>query len=141
MSKQRSLSSSNLMPIGRFAASCRLSIKALRHYAEQQLLIPAYVDKNTGYRYYSRDQASTAITICMLRTLDMPLATIRDLLKSDGIQTKAILNIEEQRFKTRANEKAAGTCNYQEATKRTIPAALHSGCPIRARISASPEKH
>jgi hypothetical protein len=33
-----------LMPIGRFSKSCRLSIKALRHYDEQGLLRPAHVD-------------------------------------------------------------------------------------------------
>jgi len=89
---------SNLMPIGRFAASCRLSIKALRHYADQGLLIPSYVDPNTGYRYYSRQQARTAVIIGMLRSLDFSLPTIRELLRSDNTTMGAILQQQERRI-------------------------------------------
>ena len=34
----------NLIPIGRFSRMTRLSIKALRHYDELGLLVPAVVD-------------------------------------------------------------------------------------------------
>jgi len=80
------------MPIGRFAASCRLSIKALRHYDEQQLLIPAYIDPNTGYRYYRRDQAHTAVSIAMLRSLDCSVPMIRDLLQAEPADVETILD-------------------------------------------------
>ena len=56
------------MPIGRFARACRLSVKALRHYDEEQLLRPAHIDERTGYRYYTREQVRDAVTIGMLRT-------------------------------------------------------------------------
>lgn len=55
--------SRNLMPIGRFAPSCRLSVKALRHYDRLGLLKPAFVDPQSKYRYYSRDQARDAVMI------------------------------------------------------------------------------
>ena len=82
----------NLMPIGRFAASCRLSIKALRHYDEQKLLIPAYIDPNTGYRYYQRDQAHTAVAIGMLRSLDFSIPTIKELLQAAPSSLESILD-------------------------------------------------
>ncbi len=91
-------SPSNLMPIGRFAASCRLSIKALRHYADQGLLVPDYVDPNTGYRYYTREQARTAVIIGMLRSLEISLPTIRELLRSDNATIGTILQAQEQRL-------------------------------------------
>jgi len=53
----------DLMPIGRFSRACRLSIKALRHYDELGLLRPAFIDARSGYRYYGREQARTAIAM------------------------------------------------------------------------------
>lgn len=70
-----------LLPIGRFAVACRLSIKALRHYDELGLLTPARVDAS-GYRYYARAQARTAIAISLLRSLDVPLPVIKAVLSS-----------------------------------------------------------
>lgn len=70
-----------LLSIGRFAKLCRLSVKALRHYDETKLLLPAHVDPN-GYRYYDRSQARRAIAIAMLRSLDLPLPTIRTILSA-----------------------------------------------------------
>jgi DNA-binding transcriptional MerR regulator len=70
---------SELLPIGRFARACRLSIKALRHYDELGLLRPARVDAS-NYRYYRRSQARDAIAISLLRSLGVPLATIKAIL-------------------------------------------------------------
>ncbi|HEU4408831.1 MAG TPA: MerR family transcriptional regulator [Polyangiaceae bacterium] len=72
---------SELLPIGRFARACRLSIKALRHYDELGLLRPARVDAS-GYRYYARSQAREAIAISLLRSLDVPLAAVKGILAS-----------------------------------------------------------
>lgn len=69
-----------LLPIGRFARLCRLSVKQLRHYDELGLLRPAEVDPNTGYRYYHRDQARAALSIALLRSLDVPLPAIARIL-------------------------------------------------------------
>ncbi|WP_281367977.1 MerR family transcriptional regulator [Nonomuraea typhae] len=70
----------DLLPIGQFARLSRLSVKQLRHYADLGLLTPAHVDPDTGYRYYRRAQARDALTIGLLRTLDLPLAAIADVL-------------------------------------------------------------
>ena len=73
-----------LLPIGRFARSCRLSIKALRHYDDLGLLRPAHVDRTTGYRSYRRSQVRAAITIALLRSLGVPLPRIREVLTARG---------------------------------------------------------
>lgn len=88
----------NLMPIGRFSACCRLSVKALRHYVEQGLLTPAYIDPVTAYRYYRRDQARDAVTIAMLRSLDISIATIRALLNADDKRLRDLLDTERARI-------------------------------------------
>ncbi|MEV0308603.1 MerR family transcriptional regulator [Nonomuraea fuscirosea] len=76
----------DLLPIGQFARLGRLSVKQLRHYAELGLLVPAYVDEHTGYRYYRPQQARDALSIGLLRSLDVPLAVIAQVLSgSSGV--------------------------------------------------------
>lgn len=70
------------LSIGQFARVVRLSVKQLRHYAELGLLPPAWVDPDTGYRYYRADQARDAMSIGLLRSLDVPLAAIKDVLST-----------------------------------------------------------
>ena len=43
--------------IGDFSVMTRLSRKALRHYHDLGLLEPAYVDPQSGYRFYSYGDA------------------------------------------------------------------------------------
>jgi DNA-binding transcriptional MerR regulator len=71
------------LPIGRFARLSGLSVGALRHYDELDLLRPARTDPITNYRLYRRDQLPAARTIVRLRDLEVPLETIRELLASD----------------------------------------------------------
>jgi DNA-binding transcriptional MerR regulator len=73
----------DLLAIGRFARLAGLSVGALRHYDELDLLRPARIDPATGYRSYRRDQLETARTIVRMRDLEVPLETIRDLLATD----------------------------------------------------------
>jgi DNA-binding transcriptional MerR regulator len=87
----------NLMPIGRFATSVRLSVKALRHYDELGLLAPALVDSATGYRYYAPAQAREAVLIGMLRELELPLATIRRALAASPAELRRLLAAEAER--------------------------------------------
>lgn len=70
----------DLFSIGAFADMTRLSIKALRLYDQLGLLQPLHVDPQTGYRYYGVDQLSSARMIRNMREMEMPLATIRQVL-------------------------------------------------------------
>ncbi|MER5787186.1 MerR family transcriptional regulator [Streptomyces sp. NPDC001980] len=67
------------LTIGAFAKVCRLSPKALRLYDELDLLKPARVDPETGYRYYADAQLERARLVAWLRRLGMPLARIREV--------------------------------------------------------------
>ncbi|MGN9759868.1 MerR family transcriptional regulator [Streptomyces sp. SD31] len=68
-----------MLTIGVFAKACRLSPKALRLYDELNLLRPARVDPDTGYRYYAPAQLEQARLVAWLRRLGMPLARIREV--------------------------------------------------------------
>jgi effector-binding domain-containing protein len=70
----------NLVPIGRFSRVTRLSVKALRRYDESGLLTPAWVDPSSGYRYYTYAQATDAEVIRVLRSLDMPLDEVGEVV-------------------------------------------------------------
>lgn len=76
----------HLIPIGEFAAASRLSQKALRLYGENGVLPPAWVDPNSGYRYYRLDQLQTATLIALLRRCAMPLAEIRSFLRDPTLE-------------------------------------------------------
>jgi len=69
--------------IGEFARRSRLSVKALRLYDELDVLAPARVDPDSGYRYYDIDQLEDARLIAMLRQLGLPLSSIKELLVCD----------------------------------------------------------
>ncbi len=73
-----------LLSIGRFARLCRLSVKALRRYADDGLLVPARVDPDSGYRLYRREQVREAAAVALLRSLDVPLAAVREVLAARG---------------------------------------------------------
>lgn len=56
-----------LMPIGVFARATRLSVRVLRNYDRLGLLVPAWVDPDTGYRRYDVDQFPRAGLVRRLR--------------------------------------------------------------------------
>ncbi len=70
----------DLLPIGSFASLTMLSFKALRLYDQLDLLQPRYIDPQSGYRYYGTDQLPIGRLIRSMREMDMPLATIRQVL-------------------------------------------------------------
>jgi DNA-binding transcriptional MerR regulator len=75
----------NLLPIGEFASASRLSQKALRLYGENGLLPPAWVDPESGYRYYRLEQLREATLIAFLRRAGMPLREIRSFLREPTV--------------------------------------------------------
>ena len=76
-------SAEDQLSIGRFARLTGLSIGALRHYDELDLLRPVEVDRFTAYRYYAADQVEIGRAIARLRDLEVPLEEIRAVLGTD----------------------------------------------------------
>lgn len=94
-----------LLPIGRFARVCGLSVKALRHYDEIGLLRPTVVDQATGYRMYSTEQVERAETIRLLRRLELPLEEIATLLETDDpARLRTVLLAHQRRLAMRSAE-------------------------------------
>ena len=70
------LSTAQLLSIGRFARTTGLTIRTLRRYDAIGLLVPAHVDEDTGYRWYTLEQARDGEAIRRLRELDVPLEEV-----------------------------------------------------------------
>lgn len=81
-----------LLGIGDFSRRSRLSPKALRLYDRLGVLEPADVDEANGYRRYHESQLPTARLVALLRRLDMPLATVADVLAAPEDQRAELLD-------------------------------------------------
>ncbi|TMQ95571.1 MerR family transcriptional regulator [Actinomadura soli] len=96
--------SDDLLPIGRFARLCRLSVKQLRHYDDLGLLAPAWTDPASGYRYYRPGQARNALLIGLLRAMDVPLPAVARVLSGDeGDALKEASALKEARDRIEAD--------------------------------------
>ncbi|MGW0965076.1 DNA polymerase III subunit beta family protein [Streptomyces sp. NPDC002516] len=66
--------------IGEMARDSGLSVSALRFYDRGGVLVPAWVDPVSGYRWYGPEQLEEARLLARLRRAAMPLADIRLVL-------------------------------------------------------------
>ena len=85
---------SDELPIGAFSLQCGLSIATLRRYAQAGLLRPARTDPITGYRYYDSKQVRTGHLVRLLRAVDVPVATISELLTTPN-PDEALARLED----------------------------------------------
>lgn len=96
------LPDTDLRVIGRFARLVGLSVGALRHYDDLDILRPARVDPETGYRSYRRDQLEAGRIIARLRDLELPLEGIRAYLATDDpAERRRLLNAHRRRIEAR----------------------------------------
>ncbi|MFH8976902.1 MerR family transcriptional regulator [Streptomyces sp. NPDC017890] len=66
--------------IGETARDSGLGVSALRFYDRAGVLVPAWVDPVSGYRWYTPEQLDEARLLARLRRAGMPLADIRLVL-------------------------------------------------------------
>ncbi|MFI6741962.1 MerR family transcriptional regulator [Nonomuraea sp. NPDC050451] len=77
--------------IGQLARMVGVSERTLRHYDKVGLLVPAAVDRATGYRWYGVAELSRLERIRGLRHLGLPLRQIADLLDAPETQVRQAL--------------------------------------------------
>ena len=77
-----------LLTIGDFSRMTYVGVKALRHYHEIGLLVPADIDPVSGYRRYRPSQVPTAQVIRRLRDLGMPLERVRAVLAAPDVTAR-----------------------------------------------------
>ena len=81
--------SGTLYKIGMFAAMNHVTVKALRFYEEQGLLIPAQINHENGYRYYTLSQMAVLHQITALKLAGFTLEEIAHI--HSGADEEAVL--------------------------------------------------
>ena len=82
---------SQYMSIGKVSKLKNVSIKSLRYYDQIGILKPAFVNTETNYRYYTKDQLYLldAITVCI--RLGIPLKDLNNYVEGASINLQKLL--------------------------------------------------
>ena len=81
--------SGTLYKIGMFAAMNHVTVKTLRFYEEQGLLMPAFINQENGYRYYELSQMAVIHQITALKLAGFTLEEIARI--NSGTDEEAVL--------------------------------------------------
>ena len=126
--------SDGLLSIGTFSRASFLSVKMLRAYHEAGILVPARVDPQTGYRAYHAGQLTDAAVIRRLRSLDLPLVQVREVVEArDPDVTRRILADHEAVMRTRLDEVARIVAELQDGVERP---GLHTPVYVTTQAAA-----
>jgi DNA polymerase III subunit beta len=91
---------SNMRSIGETARASGLSVSALRFYDRAGVLVPALVDPDNGYRWYSEPQLDQARLVAGLRRVGMPVAEIAAVLGADPATAHRLVDRHLGRLET-----------------------------------------
>jgi DNA-binding transcriptional MerR regulator/effector-binding domain-containing protein len=83
--------------IGEFSMMSRIPVRTLRFYHEQQVLVPAAIDPQTGYRSYDHRNLEVAQLVSALRALEFPLDDIREILADCRNDDDLLGHLQRQR--------------------------------------------
>ena len=73
-----------LLKIGEEADFFQISVKAVRIYEKKGILVPAYIDPDSGYRYYTPDQLHQLAALLELKALGFSLDEIKDVMVGES---------------------------------------------------------
>lgn len=144
-----------MLTIGEFSKITGLTVKTLRFYHEAGVLLPSYVDQDTGYRYYAESKIETARMITLLRGLDFSLEEIAEILANYQDDADILDYLERQKqtvedkvrtyreigasldkiiSQEREARKAMTNANYEIETKR-LETVLIAGVRMKGKYS------
>jgi DNA-binding transcriptional MerR regulator len=116
-----------MMKIGEFSGITGLSVKALRHYDDRDVLPPAGVDELSGYREYDEGQVRAGVVVRALREAGVPLPAVTQAIASDAAldaQRRQILAVRaaEDRAFDAAEAELRGLAVPVVVSERRMPA-------------------
>jgi DNA-binding transcriptional MerR regulator/effector-binding domain-containing protein len=144
-----------MFSIGEFSTITGLTVKTLRFYQEEGVLIPSCVDDQTGYRYYDAGKVEIARVIAQLRKLEFPLAAIAEILRECDDDNDLLAQLESRRAgiadKLRQYKETKGTLDQiisaiqktrsamsdasLQVTEKTLEPMLIAGVRMRGKYS------
>ena len=71
--------------IGEFSTLSKTTIKTLRYYEKEKLLIPSFVDEETGYRFYDTTQLLDLSRIVSLRQMGLSIQDIKSIMSGENL--------------------------------------------------------
>jgi len=122
----------SMLKIGEFSKLSHLTIKALRFYETEGLLLPASIDRWTGYRAYETLQLETAAKIKAYRQIGLSIDEIRAVFSGEDAKTILIAKSDVLRMQRAEIERRLSIINsiledknmaYQ-VVEKTIPEAI-----------------
>ncbi|MDD3368748.1 MAG: MerR family transcriptional regulator [Lachnospiraceae bacterium] len=127
------------MSIGKVAKLKNVSIKSLRYYDSIGILKPAFVNIETNYRYYTKDQLYLLDAISLCIKLGIPLKDLKKYVQGDSINLQELLydgkvRAEQQILEIRANlELLQNTLQNMALTTGLvkIPASTRAAIPAK----------
>lgn len=85
--------------IGDFSGLSKTTVKTLRYYEKEGLLLPTYIDKFTGYRYYETSQLLDLARIIAYRQVGISIENIKKIISGstkNNVLTSRKKNIENE---------------------------------------------
>lgn len=145
-----------MLKIGEFSKISQVSIKTLRYYDDLGLFSPDWVDRYTGYRYYTLGQLPRLNRILALKELGFPLVQIERLLQEDLTveELRRLMKLRQAEVEQQVQAEQArlaqvaarlrlieqeGRQPRYEVTVKQVPSMLVAG--IRDTISGSQDLH
>jgi len=116
-------------------------VSHLRHYHDVGLLQPAYIDPESGYRYYAAAQSDAAEVIGILRSIDMPVRDIQRLLADPSeANVREVLGSHRARLEDRLLQVAGRLESIDRIVKEgklmKQPSGVHDGRRVKCRRPA-----
>ena len=75
--------------IGEFSKLAKTTVKTLRYYEKQQLLMPSFVDDN-GYRYYQTADLMQLAHVVSLRQVGFSIGEIKEIMSGNNFELSLI---------------------------------------------------
>lgn len=72
------------LTISEFAGLRNVNINSIRYYEKQKILLPAWIDPETKYRYYLPEQMNVLDAILLCIRLGIPLKDLKQYVDADG---------------------------------------------------------
>ncbi len=86
---------------GELAKLCGVSVRTVQYYDNRGILVPSALSEG-GRRLYSEADLDRLKVICFLRSLELPIDSIKALLEEEHPETVISLLLEEQEARLRA---------------------------------------
>ncbi|WP_341940877.1 MerR family transcriptional regulator [Microbacterium sp. LWH10-1.2] len=122
----------SLMTIGDFSRAVRLTAKALRFYHRNGVLVPAHVDDHNGYRLYTAEQIPDAQTVRTLRSLDVPVDVVREVLSAPDVERRAQLisqHLAQMEDRLEETRNAVESLRAMQERPRPLTEIIHRSIP------------